>query len=473
MSPFDREIHRTLLPDPSAAFDESMARLFVAAKGTRSAGFLSVGMLRRNCMNDAANAQKVLRVLLSQQWNEPGDRRHGVWRTSLDGEKLDENWREFVGVSLIVALEYFSDRMSPDLTIDIRAALLRAAEGAAARDVGPDYTNIALMSAFLLAYVGLESDRPAFVKQGTKKAQGVYDLFQKHKTFTEYNSPTYYGVDLLGLSLWRELGPTDLFRRCGAELEADLWHDIGAFYHPTLKNMAGPYSRAYGMDMTKYTALTGLLIALAMDSEKDAPLPPGVAQNRPFEWAYGPMYSILPPTIPAAAMRRLREFDGPRRLERIVTYRGRELPVAARLTENWMMGAVVGLERRWEQHYPATIHWWTGEDEPIGWLRVHGESGVSGQIEGDRLTVSLPNPDVELPLRIQIDAPGISPQMFAGDVWNLPGMRLRVASTLGAPTIEQVNDKHVGHVLELRWAVPTKLPDDTAVLTLAVTRVVR
>ena len=313
MSPFDREIHRTLLPDPSAAFDESTARLFVGSKGTRCAGFLLVGMLRRNCMNDAANAQEVLRVLLSQQWNEPGARRHGVWRTSLDGEKLDENWREFVGVSLIVALEYFPERLSPGLTLDMHVALLLAAEGASARDVGPDYTNIALMSAFLLAYVGLESDRPALVKQGTEKAQDVYDLFQEHKTFTEYNSPTYYGVDLLGLALWRELGPTDMFRRRGAELEANLWHDIGAFYHSSLKNMAGPYCRAYGMDMTKYTALTGLLIGQAIESGKDAPLPLGLAQDRPFEWAYGPIYSILKPKVPAEAMRRLRKFDGPRR----------------------------------------------------------------------------------------------------------------------------------------------------------------
>jgi hypothetical protein len=421
-------------------------------------------------MNDAVNAQEVLRVLLSQQWNEPGDRRHGVWRTSLDGEKLDENWREFVGVSLIVALEYFSDRLSPGLTLDMHVALLLAAEGASARDVGPDYTNIALMSAFLLAYVGLESDRPALVKQGTEKAQDVYDLFQEHNTFTEYNSPTYYGVDLLGLALWRELGPTDIFRRRGAELEANLWHDIGAFYHSSLKNMAGPYCRAYGMDMTKYTALTGLLIGQTLESQKDAPLPPGVAQDRPFEWAYGPIYSILKPEVPAEVMRRLRKFDGPRRLQRIVLFRGRELPVAALLTENWMMGAVSGLERRWEQHYPATMHWRAGDDEAIGWLRVHGESGASGQLEGDRLTLSLPNPDARFPLRIQIDAPGMTPEMFAGDVWDLPGMRLRVAATLGAPTIEQANDRHVGRILELRWAVPARMQDDTVVLTLAVAR---
>jgi hypothetical protein len=107
------------------------------------------------------------------------------------------------------------------------------------------------MSAFLLAYVGLDADRAALTEQGVKKAKAVYTKFAIHKTFTEYNSPTYYGVDLLGLALWREVGPTDPFRRLGREMEADLWREIGLFYQPRPRNMAGPCSRAYGMDMTR------------------------------------------------------------------------------------------------------------------------------------------------------------------------------------------------------------------------------
>jgi hypothetical protein len=99
-------------------------------------------MLRRGEDCDAANAEAVFRVLLAQQWNEPGQRRHGVWQTSLGGEKLDEYWREFVSVSLIVALEYFPDRLSPDLKNGMRDALFRAAEGAYVRGVGAGYTNI-------------------------------------------------------------------------------------------------------------------------------------------------------------------------------------------------------------------------------------------------------------------------------------------------------------------------------------------
>jgi hypothetical protein len=424
-------------------------------------------MLRRNEDCDVANAEAVFRVLLSQQWNDPGNRRHGVWRTSLGGEKLDENWREFVSVSLIVALEYFPGRLNPDLKGGIKDALFRAAEGASTRDVGAGYTNIALMSAFLLAYVGLHGEQAAFAEQGANKAKAVYELFKQHNTFTEYNSPTYYGVDLLGLALWRELGPTDDFRCMGAEMEADIWRDIGSFYHATLKNMCGPYSRAYGMDMTKYTALTGIWIGLALGSSKGSPLPPELVENRSFEWAYVPMFSILRPMVPKEALRRLQEFDGPRRLNRTVEHGGRQLPVSALLGADWMMGAVTGLERRWEQHYPATIHWLAG-DHAIGWLRVHGASGASAKVEGQRLVLTLSDPNSEFPLRLQVEAAGIAPETLQSEVWKLPGLRLQARLPLGKPTVEEVDDKHVGRVLEMRWDVPGDLADDSVVLVLEV-----
>ena len=54
---------------------------------------------------------------------------------------------------------------------------------------------------------------------------------------------------------------------------------------------------------------------------------------------------------------------------------------------------------------------------------MHGESGASGKVEGERLVLTLPNPDTQFPLRIQVNATGILPEMFAGDVWDLPGMK--------------------------------------------------
>jgi hypothetical protein len=87
----------------------------------------------------------------------------------------------------------------------------------------------------------------------------VNRLYRLHHTFFEFNSPTYYGVDLYGLALWREYGSTQRMRSMGVDMEASLlWNDIADFYQPSLRNISGPYGRSYGMDMESYVAATGL-----------------------------------------------------------------------------------------------------------------------------------------------------------------------------------------------------------------------
>ena len=48
----------------------------------------------------------------------------------------------------------------------------------------------------------------------------VARLYHLHNAFDEYNSPTYYGVDLFGLALWRSYGSTADMRDAGASIEA-------------------------------------------------------------------------------------------------------------------------------------------------------------------------------------------------------------------------------------------------------------
>jgi hypothetical protein len=114
------------------------------------------------------------------------------------------------------------------------------------------------MRAFLLDYAGTRLKNPAFTRRGTELAGEIYGLFKETKAFQEYNAPTYYGVDLYALALWRTDAPNPRLRALGASMEADLWRDIARFYHAGLKNLAGPFTRAYGMDMPNYVGLTGL-----------------------------------------------------------------------------------------------------------------------------------------------------------------------------------------------------------------------
>ena len=51
-----------------------------------------------------------------------------------------------------------------------------------------------------------------------------------------------------------------------------LWTDIADFYHPGLRNIAGPYDRSYGMDMETYVAFSGLWMRALLPADK-APFP--------------------------------------------------------------------------------------------------------------------------------------------------------------------------------------------------------
>ncbi|WP_395090745.1 hypothetical protein [Armatimonas sp.] len=201
MTQLEAELLDFLLPAPGAVWTPAQTQAFLGQKGTRSAVYLAVGLLIRNQQSDAARAAAVLEALVGLQKREPGEW-YGVWpgSTSQKDRKLDHNWREFIGVGLIVARERYGKLLPKALIEKIDAALLVAADGDVHRNVSPEYTNIALMSAFLQEWVGARLTKPEIAAKGAEKAKQVTDLFNRFRTFTEDNSPTYGGVDAMGLA---------------------------------------------------------------------------------------------------------------------------------------------------------------------------------------------------------------------------------------------------------------------------------
>lgn len=149
----------------------------------------------------------------------------------------DPNWRSFIGTTFALILDEYSDRLPQALTKRIEASIALSIEGEKRENrLSPSYTNIALMHGFLQTWAGRRLNRPEWVTEGERFCTEVYNLFSENGTFPEYNSPTYYGVDLYGLGLWRAYGVTPNVRRMGADMEAALWRDIALYYHAGLKN---------------------------------------------------------------------------------------------------------------------------------------------------------------------------------------------------------------------------------------------
>ena len=373
---------------------------------------------------------------------------------------------------------YYRDRLPEDLVSGIETALRHAAEGARRRDVGADYSNIAILSAVLMEYTGSHLGAPDIEAAGQRKAQEVFDLHERHGTFSEFNSTTYYGVDLMGLAMWRELACSEEMRRAGRRLGIELWGDIADFYHAGFKTMAGPYFRAYGMDMMRHNTPAGLWIALALNEEKLAPFPRKQGAKF-FEIHFASAALILGVHAPEATLGKLDRFDEPRQLERTVfnRYGGEETKkVTATLDHDWMMGGVAGHRRPWNQIHTGTVHWRIpGVDRP-GWMVVPGTLQVDVRVDGNRFEVFAGGLDEDKDLVFFVHAPGTGTDAFGERRWLLPGITFAVETELGKPEVRPIdrrgliryerNEDRVDDVLEVRYTVSGERSDDTPLVSL-------
>ncbi|MFI9488629.1 hypothetical protein ACIG47_19740 [Promicromonospora sp. NPDC052451] len=352
----------------------------------RETCWYALGLLSRaadgGATADVDRAVAALGAVLDQQWDDPAVPWHGTWRRSpaepdpspehaREWRDYDPNWREFIGCTLLQVVAAHAGVLPPALLSRIDAALVLAATGTSARRVDAGYSNIALMAAFLLHAVGRRTGNAAWDQQGLHLAGEVFDRFEEHGTFEEYNSPTYYGIDLYGLALWRRHGLDPATTARAAAVELALWDEIARHYHAGLANMVGPYDRSYGMDLQEYASGVGVWIWSVVGRER-APFPDHtgpIGHHR--DLALVPLVAALgAPDLPARTRAALETFDGPRATRQVITARRVATTV---LQPHLMVGAedVGGDRGRLDgQFHPLTAHWRPEEPGPVGWFRL-------------------------------------------------------------------------------------------------------
>ena len=400
----------------------------------RDSIWYATGLFMRQQNGDVERACQIIQAVLSYQYDEPGRVYHGTFKRTplevdpppdhaVEWKDYDPNWREFICTVLIVMLIEYPALLPDDLQAAMLNAIRRAAEGAFKRRVAPQYTNISLMSAFLLDWAGERFAVPNWRAQADTMAHAIYASFAERQAFWEYNSPTYYGVDAFALALWREYGLTDVFRVPGATMEAGFWRDVARFYHAGLKNLCGPWDRSYGMDMQQYIAVVGLSIATLVPPEL-APVPD---VSQPFghnpDFFFMPPIALLEPHVPNDALPHFQRFVDERQVEQVIEP-GRV--ATAWLSENVMIGGQSGNAIRSpnEQFHLATMHWRL-PDGGVGWLRLRCEAPVAARTESYALLLA---GKAGLKLKFDIQAMGLQADQLKADQWELPGLLVNVAA---------------------------------------------
>lgn len=192
----------------------------------------------------------IISTLVSLQDGEPSSSTYGIWSWFWE-EPLarmappDWNWADFMGKRLMFIWIRHGKLLPDNLRADIRQAVSNCCEAIMRRNVGPEYTNIAIMGAFVTLLAGEELEEARYYEYGLRRLERLYEYSMATGAFLEYNSPPYSALAIVELSALAYYTRTGQARRMAEELLDMTWQMTAEHFHPLLKEWSGPHARSY------------------------------------------------------------------------------------------------------------------------------------------------------------------------------------------------------------------------------------
>jgi hypothetical protein len=306
-------------------------------------------------------AAAIVRRVLALQDTDPTSKTYGIWPWLLE-EPLTEmdppdwNWADFCGARLAQLLVEHAGDLPGGLIQDTRTGLGHAAASIFRRNVGPAYTNIAVMGAGVTLVAGVLLDEPRLAGYGRRRLRNIVEHTERHGGFNEYNSPTYTVVTLAECERMLQLISDPSAHADAESLRRTAWQTIAEHFHPGTNQWAGPHSRAYSDRLD-----AGIAGYLSVRTGVEVrPHPAAVLRDR-FE-------GTVPLPCPAGLVDR---FRSPAREETELqsTFIRRDGEVGPTMGTTWMSGdACLGSVNRdnlWDQRRVLLGYWRTEEDPAV------------------------------------------------------------------------------------------------------------
>ena len=195
--------------------------------------------------SDGKRAAELLRMAFDTQDLDPQSAHYGMlpWDTA-NREISDMNAIEFGTQSMGPLLLHYKDKLPAGL-VDALTPHLRAAFVAMEHhDVKVSYTNIFLMKTVNMILIAEAIEDRETEAKGRKQLDDWVD-YTRHAGIHEFDSPTYYSVDLNSLYMGYLFATDPALRaRCKSILDY-FWTDMCANFFAGRDKVAGPYSRDY------------------------------------------------------------------------------------------------------------------------------------------------------------------------------------------------------------------------------------
>ncbi len=232
-------------------------------------------------------AKKIIRKVVSLQDQNPENKTYGIWSWYLE-EPLEEmsppdwNWADFCSVQLLKVWIDHQDLLEDDLKTLIQDSIIHAAHSIKRRNVGPGYTNIAMMGTYVTVTVGERMDESEIHQYGKDRLRRVHKFTMDNGSFREYNSSTYTVVAIAEISRMLMHFQNEEDRKLAADMHDLAWKHLATHFHAPTRQLAGPQSRCYSTDLSKRestlafleiaTGATGMLL-------QEDPLPMGLEHS--------------------------------------------------------------------------------------------------------------------------------------------------------------------------------------------------
>ena len=215
----------------------------------------------------------------------------------------------------LLALYHLSPVLSPGQQENFRQAVKSFLNGGGEDIIAGRNNNIPLGNWTGRLVAGLIFDDPRLVDSSVRALEKLTRLIQPHGTIPEFNSPTYHPVTLLLLRIICQLGEPRS-TQLASQLEKHLWLEFAWRWHPKIRQLCGPWGRAYHDSLYGGSGLAPMLADLLWGGFYDesvayqflhahdhayASLLVLLAHQHPVDVSQVALYKPLPVTVTASA----------------------------------------------------------------------------------------------------------------------------------------------------------------------------
>ena len=232
-----------------SGLDKTLQNLEAKAKRTGvsiTTGDLTNGALTAVILhNDGNGAAELLRAAFATQDMDPQSKNYGMlpWETA-NKDISDLNAIEFGTQSMGPLLLRYRDKLPAGLERELVPHLRAAFLAMERHQVKVSYTNIFLMKTVNMILISQAIGDKETEAKGRQQLNDWVD-YTRQAGIHEFDSPTYYSVDLNSLYMGYLYTPDPALRARFKTILDYFWTDIAANFFPGRDKVSGPYSRDY------------------------------------------------------------------------------------------------------------------------------------------------------------------------------------------------------------------------------------